>query len=308
MSDKVDYITLFLERLENEQNYSLNTITSYAIDLRDFENFLIENEWSKSIEGVSIITPVKGYRGYLTDNYSPKTIARKISALRHFYNFLLEEQVVRENFFLKVSLPKIPKTLPKTINKSEIDFLFQVIDTSTPLGVRNYLILDLLYSLGLRVSELVNLKVNDFDFLRKEVKIMGKGKKERMLYLYDDLADRLNEYIKYTRSFLIAKGTNQDSPYLLINYKGGSLTARGVRKILQEIISKSGEHYKIYPHMLRHAFATSMLNNGADIRIVQELLGHENLSTTQIYTHISQQELMKKFQKANPRNKKDDIE
>lgn len=308
-NDKIDYIVMFLEVLENELNYPLNTITSYAIDLRDFDSYLKREELASNIEDVNVLLIARSYINYLSEkDYAKKTIARKISCLRHFYDFLLEEQVVRENVFLKIPIPKIPKKLPELIKREEIDFLFQIIDTKSPLGLRNYLILDLLYSLGLRVSELTNLKTTDIDIKRREVRIMGKGKKERVLFLHDKLIETLNNYLKYMRPILLAKGKNQNTSYLLINYRGGVITPRGVRKILEEIIKKSGEHYKIYPHMLRHSFATAMLENGADIRIVQELLGHENLSTTQIYTHISKKELMRKFQKANPRNKKKEDE
>lgn len=306
IENKLDYIDRFLDYLEYELNYSKNTLISYAIDIRDFENFIKREEFAEDIILVKRLSICKNYINYLGEkNYSKKSVARKISALRAFYNYLYEEKLVNENLFNKIPIPKIPKKLPNILTENEIDYLFNSIDITTVLGFRNYLILDMLYSLGLRVSELINLNVREVDLLRGEIKVFGKGRKDRILYLHKELSKNLSRYMKYERAILLAKSSDKSIENLLINYKGGALTQRGVRKILNEIIDKSGEHYKIHPHMLRHAFATSMLNNGADLKVVQELLGHKNLKTTQIYTHITSKELIERFQKLSPRNKKE---
>ena len=306
IENKLDYIDRFLDYLEYELNYSKNTLISYAIDIRDFENFIKREEFAEDVVLVRRLSICKNYINYLGEkNYSKKSVARKISSLRAFYNYLYEEKLVNENLFNKIPIPKVPKKLPSVITDNEIDYLFNSIDTTTVLGFRNYLILDMLYSLGLRVSEIINLNTGDVDLVRDEIKVLGKGRKERILYLHKKLKDSLSRYIKYERAILLAKGENKESNRLLINYKGGDLTQRGIRKILNEIIDKSGEHYKIHPHMLRHAFATTLLNNGANLKVVQELLGHENLKTTQIYTHISSSELIERFQKLSPRNKRE---
>ncbi len=306
IENKLDYIDRFLDYLEYELNYSKNTLISYAIDIRDFENFIKREEFAEDIILVKRLSICKNYINYLGEkNYSKKSVARKISALRAFYNYLYEEKLVNENLFNKIPIPKIPKKLPNILTENELDYLFNSIDITTVLGFRNYLILDMLYSLGLRVSELINLNVREVDLLRGEIKVFGKGRKDRILYLHKELSKNLSRYMKYERAILLAKSSDKSIENLLINYKGGALTQRGVRKILNEIIDKSGEHYKIHPHMLRHAFATSMLNNGADLKVVQELLGHKNLKTTQIYTHITSKELIERFQKLSPRNKKE---
>lgn len=306
IENKLDYIDRFLDYLEYELNYSKNTLISYAIDIRDFENFIKREEFAEDIILVKRLSICKNYINYLGEkNYSKKSVARKISALRAFYNYLYEEKLVNENLFNKIPIPKIPKKLPNILTENELDYLFNSIDITTVLGFRNYLILDMLYSLGLRVSELINLNIREVDLLRGEIKVFGKGRKDRILYLHKELSKNLSRYMKYERAILLAKSNDKSIENLLINYKGGALTQRGVRKILNEIIDKSGEHYKIHPHMLRHAFATSMLNNGADLKVVQELLGHKNLKTTQIYTHITSKELIERFQKLSPRNKKE---
>jgi integrase/recombinase XerC len=174
------------------------------------------------------------------------------------------------------------------------------------LGLRNYIILDLLFSCGLRASELIDIKISDIHLERKEVLIHGKGQVDRYAFLHDTLVDNLRRYIMYSRPILLAKGKDLNSNQLLINYKGGNLTVRGLRVILNKIIDDSGETFKIHPHMLRHAFATTLLNHGADLRTVQELLGHKHLKTTQIYTQVSAEKLRENYDMTNPRMKKNE--
>ena len=231
---------------------------------------------------------------------------RDISSIRTFYSFLLENNLVRNNPFLDVTTPKVEKRLPNILDNEEINMMLNVIDTNKPLGKRNYLIIDLLYSLGLRVSELCSLKINDFDFFGKNVIVKsGKGNKDRYLVLHDQLITELKDYISNDRNILLAGSKEEDNRHLLINYKGTTLTPRGVRKILNTIMDKTGETYKITPHMLRHSCATVLLNHGMDLRSVQEILGHSMLSTTQIYTDVAIDDVKEKYRNAHPRARKD---
>lgn len=178
------------------------------------------------------------------------------------------------------------------------------IDQKTPMGLRNYLIVSILYGCGLRVSEMCALEISNLDFSNETIHIHGKGDKDRIVIMYDELKEKLLKYISFERIELLKKGDNIESRYLFINNHGGNLTPRGVRVILNTIIDKMGETYKITPHMLRHSFATALLDNGADLRSVQELLGHSNLSTTQIYTHVSVEKMKSEYMAAHPRAKK----
>lgn len=298
----MDLINQYLEYLKVQKNYSDHTIKSYETDLIQFANFAIGEGFVPDLLSVKKVRLAKHYLSFLNDKgLTKRTITRKITALRSFYTYLEKERLIDINIFKLIETPKIEKKLPKFINDNEIMRLYDSIDTKTDLGFRNYIIFDLLFSCGLRASELVNLKVNDIRLSRKEILIHGKGSKDRYAFLHDELVKNLNEYLSGARIRLLAKGEDISSQYLFINYKGGPLTVRGLRKILNSIIEKSGETYQIHPHMLRHAFATTLLNHGADLRTVQELLGHEHLKTTQIYTHISAEKIKEKYDETNPR-------
>lgn len=305
----MEVISEFLNYLRFEKNYSDHTITSYERDIIDFNSFLINEELAKDI--LHARRP-RLARNYISDldsrGFSRKTIARKISSLRTFYTYLVNNSYIDENIFLTVEAPKIPKRLPRVIENDEMEMLFNSIDTKSPLGFRNYLILDLLYSCGLRASELTDLKVSDLNLANKQIKVFGKGSKVRLIPLHDGLVEQLRTYVTYYRPNLLAKGDNVGTKRLLINYKGGDLTPRGLQVILKKIIADSGETFKIHPHMIRHAFATALLNNGANLRSVQELLGHSHLKSTQVYTHVSTATMQQKFNEAHPRtdNNEDD--
>lgn len=184
--------------------------------------------------------------------------------------------------------------------------LLNACDKTKPLGFRDYLIIELLYATGLRVSELCGLETKDLDLVNLEIRVFGKGSKERIVLIYPELRDDLKHYLNNERITLLAKSNNEKNRSLFINNKGTSLTTRGVRVILNKVIKECGETFHISPHMLRHSFATSLLNNGADLRSVQELLGHVNLSTTQIYTHITYESLKKEYALAHPHAKKEE--
>ena len=302
-------VELFKNFLEIEKNYSEHTITSYVKDVFDFEQFILKEEFAPSLLEVKRKRLADYYLSHLDEQkLSKKSIVRKISALRTFHNFLMLKGYIDINIFDKIETPKVSRRLPKILEDDEIMMLFKSINRNTPLGFRNYIILDLLFSSGLRASELCQMKVKDLKLNQRQILIHGKGSKDRYVPIHLELEKDLRQYLTYTRPILLAKGPMTNNDYVFINYRGTQLTERGLRVILKKIISDSGETYKIHPHMLRHAFATTLLNHGADLRVVQELLGHEHLKSTQVYTHVSTEVLKEKFAKASTRmqrNEKD---
>lgn len=290
-----------------ERGYSENTAINYISDITDLIDFITEHRFVRDLLHLEKKKHAEAFVGYLMNKgLTSKSVTRKISSIRTFYSYLLENGLVRNNPFLDLVSPKIEKRLPNIIDDETINMMLNVIDKSKPLGVRNYLIIDLLYSCGLRVSELCNLKINDIDFFSKSIIVKsGKGSKDRYLVLHDELVDELKDYISTARNKLLSGSMEEDNRHLLINYKGTTLTPRGVRKILNVIMDKTGETYKITPHMLRHSCATVLLNGGMDLRSVQEILGHSMLSTTQIYTDVAIDDIKEKYRNAHPRARKD---
>lgn len=276
-----------------QKNSSPHTIEAYHTDLLEFELFLKQEEIGIVQVDYKVI---RNYLAFLySKNYAKTTIARHISALRSFYQYLLKQGKIIKNPMKLISNPKMDQKLPKFLYYEELESIFEIPDQTTPLGIRDALILELLYSTGVRVSELVSIQVCDIE--DHKIKVMGKGKKERYV-LYGEVLAELYERYRKVRPLLL-KEKNHD--FLLVNHLGNPLQAGGVRLILNKIIQKGALKYHISPHMLRHTFATHMLDSGADLKSVQELLGHENLSTTQIYTHVSNEKLRKVYLDAHPR-------
>lgn len=305
----MDVKELYKNYLSIEKRYSENTVISYLRDISDFENFIQTEELADSLTGAQRPRLARHFLSHLESNgYANNSIVRKLSALSSFYNYLVKKNIVKVNIFEDIEFQNREVKLPKIIEENEIEFLYNSIDQSKPLGYRNALMFDLLFSLGLRASELIGIKINDINLNAKQILIHGKGSKDRYVPLHDKLVETLRYYLTYTRSILISKGNEQDTNYVFINYKGTPLTVRGLQKILNNIIERSGEHYQISPHTLRHACATTLLNNGADLRVVQELLGHAHLKTTQIYTHVSIKTLTNKVNQIHPRNENNDSE
>lgn len=280
---------IFLNYIKNK-NYSNYTIDSYNKDLDNFYIYLNQN--NTDIKKVNY----KFLRGYLTvlydKKYSKKTIARNISTLKSFFKYLKKQNIIESNPMNLIKTPKIDKKLPKFLNYDDLEKILSIPDTTTFLGKRNALILELLYSTGVRVSELVNIKLNDIDLSEEKILILGKGNKERYVLFGSKAKEKMLDYLKEK---------TDDSPYLIVNRYGNKITDRGIRKILDSIILEASLSYKISPHTLRHTFATHMLDSGADIEIVKELLGHESLSTTQIYTHVTSESLKRVYSKTHPR-------
>lgn len=291
--DKI--INEFIEYIENK-NYSIHTINNYKKDLEDF-NIFLKNKNINSINKIDY----KLLREYLASlyekKYSSKTVARKISTLKSLYKYLIKNKKIIDNPMLLIKIPKIEKNLPKFLYTEQIEELLKIPKLDTKLGIRNALILEMLYSTGIRVSEIVNIKLKDINKFDKRILIYGKGNKERYVLYGSKLQELLNLYLKSSRDQL----KKVDTDILLLNKNGTPLSDRGVRKIIDNIIKGSSIKMNISPHTLRHSFATHMLENGADIRIVQELLGHSSLSTTQIYTHVSNEKLRKVYYNNHPR-------
>lgn len=298
----IDVISLFKSYIEDEKQYSPNTSISYIDDIYSLVNFLDIEQFGDLKTVTSRIA--RFYTATLHEKYTPKSIARKISSLRSFYSFLGREELVKENPFLDVELPKQIKKLPKFIYPEEIDSLLNSINTSKPIGKRDKLILEFLYGTGVRVGELCNIKVKDIDFYQDLVLIHGKGSKDRFVPIHKLLSKELKDYILTTRNEFLKRSHNQEFDGLLLNFKGTSLTTRGVRLIIKRIIDNSEETFSLSPHKLRHSFATHLLDNGADLRSVQELLGHSSLSSTQIYTNVTKEKLKDSYMNAHPRAKR----
>lgn len=299
----MDIISDYKDYLIIEKNFSEHTAISYINDVKGFEDFLIKEGLAKDLLGARRPRLARNYISYLDNqDFKKKSIARKLSSLKNFYNYLIFKELIEENIFSDIKAPKVAKTLPHIIDDEAINYLFDSIDTSKPLGYRNLVILDLLYSCGIRASELINLEIKDIYLSSGQILIHGKGKKDRYIILHDKLIEEIRHYLSFVRVTLLSKGDDTNQQKLFINYKGGPLTVRGLRVILNQMIKDSGETYAIHPHMLRHAFATTMLNHGADLRVVQELLGHEHLKSTQIYTHVSKEQLKEKYMQTHPRN------
>lgn len=292
----------FCEYIFNIKGYSENTVISYKNDILEFKDFITSKRMAPSLVGIWDKMICENFVVFLShQNMSKKTINRKLSSLRSFYDYLLKNNMVQKNFFDEIQSLKVDKRLPALLKNQEIEDMFKSIDKKTILGFRNYLILELLYGCGLRVSELCNLEIKNIDFSNETIHVRGKGDKDRIVIMFDDLMEDLYHYLQYERIELLRKGNNSESRILLINNHGGDLTPRGVRVILNGIIEKMGETHKISPHMLRHSFATALLDNGADLRSVQELLGHSDLSTTQIYTHVSVEKMKRDYVLSHPR-------
>lgn len=293
-----DYLNMFIEYLQIEKNYSPYTIEFYSKDINQFFQFM-KNQVINQLEAVQF-TDV---RLYLTELFSEelarKTIARRISSLRSFYRFLVREKIVENNPFSTVSIPKLEKRLPDFFYEEELQQLFSSCDSDSPLSLRNRAILELLYATGIRVGECTNIQIKDLDFSVSTVLIKGKGQKERYVPFGSFAHTALEAYIKDGRSKLMKDHTSHS--FLFVNYRGGKLTDNGVRDILNKMMNASSLQGKIHPHKLRHSFATHMLANGADMRTVQELLGHAFLSSTQIYTHVTNDYLKNTYMSFHPR-------
>ncbi len=291
------YINSFGEYLNYELNYSDKTCKTYTQALKEYEQFLEDNHYSFLKINADI---ANGYKAYLINQaYESKTASLYLSAVRTFYNYLVEIKEIDNNPFLTIKNPKVVKKLPNFLNHSEVKNMFGDLKEKSDLDVRNDFIVEFLYASGLRVSELCNIKLSDMNTHQGNVKVMGKGNKERIVFYKAIDEDLFHQYLDKAR-INILNGLSSD--YLLVS-KTGKLTARSVEKIVKKYALEKNVKSKVTPHTLRHTFATDLLNEGADIRSVGEMLGHESLSTTQIYTHVTADRLKQVYKNTHPRNK-----
>lgn len=292
------YIDKYLEYLKIIKKYSNKTIEAYKEDLIEYNEFL-GNNFTTIVNIDKEI--VNKYLKYLYErDLNKNSICRKLSSIRGLYNYLVIEEILEENIFNNISNPKKEQYLPNFLSNSNLNKLFEVCSDDTPINQRDTLILELLYSTGLRVSELVRVKINDIDLKEKTIKVLGKGNKERIVLYNNHTNTALNKYLKDGYQ----EFNKKNSEFLILNKNGERLSDRYVRNIINKLVRKARLNIKISPHTIRHTFATDMLEEGADLVTVKELLGHESLNTTSIYTHITNEQIKKTYNMAHPRAKK----
>lgn len=292
MSKLSKLIDEFLRYLLIDKGYSNNTIESYK---RDLNKFL---EFNKNIDINEItVAKLKEYIKYLSlEQLNEKTISRNISCLKSFYKFLAIEKIIKSNPTESLYIPKIKKNLPNILDEDDINKLLDI-NLTDNFSYRNKAMLELMYATGIRVSELVNLKLEDIDLNQDIIRTFGKGSKERVIPIGDYAKEYLNKYIYNHRTMMLK---NENSEYLFLNNHGKKMTRQGFFKILKKIANEKGITKELSPHTLRHSFASHLLKYGADLRTIQELLGHSDISTTQIYTHISNEELKENYKNFHP--------
>ncbi len=300
----IQHIEDFLTHLRVEKSASSLTLVSYRTDLGQFFTFLSE-EYEVPPEQVSAeLLNHKTVREYLTrmqdSGLSRSTVARKLAALRSFVKYLCREDILPGNPIANVSTPKQEKKLPRFLYPSEIELLMAAPDQHKPIGLRDRAILETLYAAGMRVSELVGMDLEDIDWDEEYTKLRGKGNKERLAPIGSKAKTALSDYVKLARPALL-QNNESDCKALFLNKYGTRLSGRSVRNIINKYVNEVAINQKVSPHTLRHSFATHLLNGGADLRSVQELLGHVKLSTTQIYTHLTKEKIKSIYNDSHPR-------
>lgn len=288
----MDKYNEFFDHLKFDLNYSDLTIKSYKKDLNSFEKFLGDQKDLNKVD----VHLIRNYLScQLEEGNSKTTCCRKLAALRHYFDFLVKEKVLNENVFLFVESPKKEIRYPEALFIEQIEELFAKNKERTDdLQLRDQAIIELLYASGVRVSELINIKVNEIDLKNRQIRVFGKGRKERLVMFSKSCAETLYQFID----------KDVVTEYLFTNSQGQKLTTRGVEYILEKIPAKCGVNLKLHPHLFRHTFATHLLEGGADLRVIQELLGHESINTTQVYTHITEEAMKHQFEISHPRAKK----
>ncbi|MGY3750861.1 site-specific tyrosine recombinase XerD [Vagococcus acidifermentans] len=293
-------LTDYLHYLKIERGLSKNTLASYERDLVRYLGFLEERDvadWSH-IDRYHVLDFLEELRN---EGKSSATIIRMVSSLRKFHQFLRQERYTESDPMQYVDTPKKTQRLPKTLSVAEVEKIIEMPDTTTSLGIRDRAILEVMYATGLRVTELISLKLDDLHLSLGLIQTVGKGDKERIIPLGDLAINWINEYLEKSRPELVYRSGNRDNPYLFLNYKGRQFSRQGIWKNLKIYVVQAGIQKDVTPHTLRHSFATHLLENGADLRVVQELLGHADISTTQIYTHITKQRMADVYKKYFPR-------
>ena len=283
------YVEKFLRYLEIEKGASPHTLANYRVDLASFNRFLGD----LSLEKVDPLFLRRYLAELKSKNFAKRSIARRLSCLRSFFKFLCREGYLTHNPVSVLRSPKLDRKLPSVLEVEEVERLLESHDGSAN-GLRDHAILETIYSVGLRVSEVVGLNLDDIDFISGIVKVYGKGKKERLCPIGEKALQAIRRYLDHRPNV-------RDGKALFLNRRGRRLTARSVRRVLDKALQRASLNRHVSPHALRHSFATHLLDRGADLRSVQELLGHQSLSTTQIYTHVSAERLKRVYDKAHPR-------
>ena len=296
------YIEDFKIYLSVEKNFSEHTLAAYASDIVSYILWL-DNVSCTNVD----FNKLREYLHFIQRfDYKKTTIARKVASIRTFYKFLFRERYIDSNPALSLSAPKRPKSLPKFLTPEEVEQILNNVKIETPAGFRNRVILELLWATGMRISELNNLNFGDLNLDENEIRVFGKGAKERIVLVSDRAKGYLVQYINSARKLIAPEYNtneiNDDTP-LFINNTGYRLQNKTVRKVINEIVEKIELPKKVTPHVFRHSFATKLIENGADLRVVQELLGHAGISNTQIYTHISMKHMKDVYEAAHPHSK-----
>lgn len=296
------YLEDFKTYLSVEKNFSEHTLAAYASDIVSYILWL-DNVSCTNID----FNKLREYLHFIQRfDYKKTTIARKVASIRTFYKFLFRERYIDSNPALSLSAPKRPKSLPKFLTPEEVEQILNNVKIETPAGFRNRVILELLWATGMRISELSNLNFGDLNLDENEIRVFGKGAKERIVLVSDRAKGYLVQYINSARKLIAPEYNtneiNDDTP-LFINNTGYRLQNKTVRKVINEIVEKIELPKKVTPHVFRHSFATKLIENGADLRVVQELLGHAGISNTQIYTHLSMKHMKDVYEAAHPHSK-----
>lgn len=297
------HLKTYLNYLENERNYSRYTVTAYAEDLNQFREFLARHFGTQTFELTRVhhIT-IRNFLGNLLQlGYSKKSAARKLASLRSFFKFLVRRGVLAHNPAVTVLTPKFPKKLPVFLDESSIQRMFSLPDMTSARGLRDAAILELLYSSGIRVSELVKLDLQSIDWANGTLKVFGKGAKERIVPFGKQARDTLKRYLERRSEFLSSITDSQEMNAVFLSSRGKRIYPEAIYLIVVKYVGRVADLEKKSPHVLRHTFATHLLDRGADIRAVKDLLGHESLSTTQIYTHVSVDRLKRIYNQAHPK-------
>lgn len=285
--------------LKIERGLSANTVTSYKRDIEKYLTFLMEKKITQ-LDEVSRFEILDFLQTLRQSGAADNSIIRMVSSLRKFHQYLKRESIVSDDPMQLIDTPKKASTLPKAISPQAVEQLLEAPDTTTPLGVRDRTILELMYATGLRISELVNLKLSDMHLTMGFIQTMGKGEKERIIPLGEIASQWLDHYLDGARVYLQDQSA-ETSEYVFLNSRGKGLSRQGVWKKVKQLALEAGIDQNVTPHTLRHSFATHLLENGADLRMVQELLGHADISTTQIYTHITKTRLKQVYSDYHPR-------
>lgn len=294
-----DQLKDFIHFLIVEKGLAKNTIVSYERDLKSYIKYFGNVEQLKNVNEVERIHIIH-FLGHLKEQgKSSRTLARHVASIRAFHQFLLRERVSDHDPSVHIETPKLERTLPKVLNLAEVETLLDSPDTKDHYGIRDKAMLELLYATGIRVSELIGLQTSDVHLTMGFVRCIGKGNKERIIPIGKTALAALEHYVNNGRSHFISKKNHDNA--LFLNHHGKQLTRQGFWKILKKLAQGAGIEKELTPHTLRHSFATHLLENGADIRAVQELLGHSDISTTQIYTHVTKTRLRDVYSKFHPR-------